>query len=243
VTVEPLRNKYFEAVLNDIDYPDMDWGWLRLISYNQMTQDRLSGLDFLGVEYFLSTPGTPIPSPAKLIYSGDLDVWKRGTSWPRAFYTNKVIIYDGDINIAKLLDSKRSIPFAAISKNDINIENILSQSMMGEVLEPAYNYELTTNNTSFTVKASAPGYIVLHEAFYPGDFEVYLNNKRFDYIRVNKAFMGVYIDEPGVYEVKFIYRPKLLSISLVLAVLGLILGFSLPILLKKMNFKKMVKTK
>ena len=74
---------------------------------------------------------------------------------------------------------------------------------------PAEEYKLTTNTTSFTVKATGPGFIVLTEAYERNNFHATLNGDRVPYIRVNHAFKG---DScrllAGTYRVEFEYYPR-----------------------------------
>jgi uncharacterized membrane protein YfhO len=82
---------------------------------------------------------------------------------------------------------------------------------------PAADYDLTSNTTSFTVNATGPGFIVLTEAYEPGNFQATVNGRRVPYLRINHAFKGVYVDGPGTYRVQFSYWPRGLTTALILA--------------------------
>jgi hypothetical protein len=100
-------------------------------------------------------------------------------------------------------------------------------------MSPAREYRLTNNSTNFSVEASGPGIIVLSEAYYPGDFIARINGKKINYIRVNEAFKGIWVNKAGHYDVNFIYRPEYLNISLLISAIGMSL---LLLLLVKLSF-------
>jgi uncharacterized membrane protein YfhO len=70
------------------------------------------------------------------------------------------------------------------------------------------------------------GFVVLSENFYKNDFEVYVNGIKVKCYRVNSSFKGIYIKDPGLKHIEFIYRPEYLNVSIKL----LIIGFILPLL-------------
>ena len=103
-----------------------------------------------------------------------------------------------------------------------NVLSSLGRSSPGQVM-PATDYVLTSNKTSFRIRAPAPGVVVLTEAYVPEDFRVIVNGKREDYFRVNSAFKGIFLEHEGTYTVSFIYWPKYLTASLWIAATGLVL--------------------
>jgi uncharacterized membrane protein YfhO len=91
-------------------------------------------------------------------------------------------------------------------------------------VEPAGDYKLTTNSTSFSVVATGPGIIVLNEAYERGNFEATVNGESVPYLRINNMFKGVYVDAPGTYQVTFTYWPRDFTLALFLAAGGLVLA-------------------
>jgi hypothetical protein len=214
VSVEPLRNEHFEKLLAIVDYPDMGWGWLRLISSNQI-DDRAPSLDLLGVGYIFAKPGTQMPQSVKLVHSSDLDVWERETVWPRAFFVNQVFDANKPLKISHM-------PLAAVESQFIPQWMPMNTNVSYEVV-PAQQYLLTNNTTKFTVDATGPGLIVLGETYYPEDFVAKINGKKVDYIRVNLAFKGIWVKEAGRCEVSFTYRPARLYQAMIVSLCGMFL--------------------
>ena len=227
VSVEALRNEHYEKLLGIVDYPDRKWNWLRLIKNDQIPS-RAAALDLLNIGYMVAAPGTQMPQGMKLIHSSDLDVWERDTAWPRAFFVNQVFETHKPTDILKALAKVPNIPFAAVESQFIPQGMPKNNNMVSEVV-PARKYTLTNNSTEFTVDATGPGLIVLGETYYPEDFVVSLNGKSADYIRVNNAFKGVWVNNTGTYNVSYTYRPKKLNQALLLCLLGLVL---LPLLIR-----------
>ena len=90
----------------------------------------------------------------------------------------------------------------------------LSGALAARSVVPASGYRLTTNSTSFTVRATGPGVIVLTEAYEADNFRAWVNGARVRYIRVNHAFKGIFVNAAGNYDVRFTYWPRGLSESL-----------------------------
>jgi hypothetical protein len=221
VSVEPLRNKDYEDLLTLFDYPDQGWGWLRLIKSDEIA-GRARGLDLLDVRYVLATPGTEMPQDMRLIHSSDLDVWERHTAWPRAFFVDRVAEVREPSDILRELARRPQGPFAAVEGRFIPTWMPGKAESVRRAI-PAGNYALTNNSTGFSVDASSPGLIVLGETYYPGDFVVKVNGRPADYVRVNNAFKGIWVREPGRYDVIFTYRPARLSQAIIVCICGLLM--------------------
>jgi len=222
IPVDALRNKYFEELLNILKYPDVGWGWLRLIKYNEFSTLK-PALDILGIGYVLAMPGTNIDGDLTKIYSGDLDVWENKSVWPRAFFVSQMKCINQPKEILDLYLSNQGQPFAALESKDCERAETLGAIAPAVKFSPAFGYKLTNNSTSFIVNAPEPGIVVLSESYYPGDFIAKINGKAIDYFRVNQAFKGVIIDKPGLNEITFTYRPKFLNFSLWTLLLGFII--------------------
>jgi hypothetical protein len=217
VSVEALRNEYFEKLLALVDYPDQSWGWLRLIN-NEQIKSRSASLDMLGIGYIVSKPGTLMPPEMRLVYSDDLDVWQRDSVWPRAFFVNTLKEEYKPSDILDALADRSHQPFAMIQSK--SIPKPIQNNNTPYLVIPAKEYKLTNNSTSFSVEASGPGIIVLGETYYPGDFIALVNGKKVDYIRVNEAFKGLWVNKAGKYKVNFTYRPEKLNQALWISFFG-----------------------
>ncbi len=226
VSVEPLRNEHYEKLLTLVDYPDQGWNWLRLIKSDQINS-RSASLDMLGIGYIVATPGINMPQEMKLVDSNDLDVWQRETVWPRAFFVNTIKEEHKPSDILDALADTLHQPFAMVQRQFIP-QGRLNNNATYHVI-PANEYKLTNNITSFSVEANGPGIIVLGETYYPGDFIALLNGKNVEYIRVNEAFKGLWIDKAGKYNVSFTYRPEKLDQALWISFFGFVLLFLLLI--------------
>jgi hypothetical protein len=152
-----------------------------------------------------------------------LKVGRRPSAWPRAFFVDGVTTYD---TVPDLLNKVSDVgrPFAAVQTTDGEASSATRDLTMpsGDVV-PATRYRLTTNTTSFAVRAPSAGVAVLSETFLPDDFHATLNGASVPYFRVNQAFKAVKIPSRGDWIVKFEYRPVHWELSLGLAGIGLVL--------------------
>jgi hypothetical protein len=183
--------------------------------------DRLSPLlDMLNVGFFLAPSDSNLPGFNDLpVRRADrLRVWQRTTTWPRAFFVDRLTTYSDPAHLVRKAGLWR-IPFAAV-QSDAQSNVDLPPSDM--IIVPADRYRLTGNTTSFRVRSPKAGVVVLSETFVPNDFRATLNGRRVRYFRVNHAFKAVRIPSAGDWYVTFEYRPYHWNLSLGLAVVGLL---------------------
>jgi len=198
------------------------WDWRLYIEPETLGQLRRI-YDALGVRYYLdpATDDARITSQLTRVMRGDLDVYRSDTTWPRAFFTDRVATYSEAAAFVQLIRDGDGRPFAAMQEGDPLPAFGVGRSLEGRSVKPASRYTLTTNTTRFTVEATGPGLIVLHEAWLKGDFRATLNGQPVDYRRVNHAFKAIEVDRAGTYEVSFSYWPRRFTLTLVAAGLAL----------------------
>lgn len=204
------------------------WDWRYIVGVGELPREK-AVLDFLNVRFYVGYRMVQAPPDGLLahVLSSDMEVYESKSAWPRAFFTDRAALYVDPAQLCSLIRNGDGRPFAAITAGDWRRLDPLapvSDSPGERAVIPATNYRLTTNTTSFTVSATGPGFIVLGEAYEPGDFRATVNGRRVPYLRINHAFKGVYVDSAGTYEVRFSYWPRGFLTALVLsgAALGLI---------------------
>jgi uncharacterized membrane protein YfhO len=119
-----------------------------------------------------------------------------------------------------LLRESDSRPFAATQAGDATAPKSEQPATASSAAVPARDYRLTSNTTTFTIDAPAPGIAVLTEAYVPADFRVTLDGAPVDYFRVNHAFRGVKIPAAGQHVISYSYWPRHFTLSLVFAAIG-----------------------
>jgi uncharacterized membrane protein YfhO len=137
-------------------------------------------------------------------------------------------------DILALLKKFPHAPFAAVESQFIPPGMPKNINAVSHV-SPARQYSLTNNSTQFSVDATGRGLIVLGETYYPEDFVANLNGKRVDYIRVNEAFKGIWIDKAGRYDVSFTYRPEKFYLSIMIFSCGVLLLILISILASRLG--------
>lgn len=242
---DPLLNKHYRALMSASGVKLVFGSWRFGIDHEFLSTN-LAFLNMLNVRYFLGDPGTEIEPVVSLnkIASLDLDVFESERVWPRAFFTDRLHVYEEEEEFIELLKKGDGTPFGGIQKKELDDQSELSTLIgAGRPLDnrkaiPATDYVLTSNTTSFKVNATGPGVIVLTEAYVPEDFQVRVNGKLVNYFRVNSAFKGLFVREAGDYDVSFAYWPRYLTLSLWIAGAGLVilLGWLL-FLLKNGRFR------
>jgi hypothetical protein len=202
------------------------WDW-RVRVLRPQIPALLPELDMLGVRYYVGTPVANAPEVPGLVSLGhaDLDVHESRTAWPRAFFTDRVARYAQPGDFMDLVRHANSVPLAAVEQGAPLPAALESDAvrLAERTVVPATNYRLTPNTTAFRINASAPGVVVLGEAFEQGNYVVTVNGVKAEPFRVNHAFLGVPVNAAGPCEIVFTYRPRLWRLSLGLAALGLML--------------------
>ena len=203
------------------------WEWRALVIRPQLPA-LLPALDMLGVRFYLGTPIANAPAIPGLVSLGraDLSVHESRTVWPRAFFTDRIARYAQPRDLMELVYHANSVPLAAVERSAPLPGALESDAdkFAGRAVVAATDYRLTPNTTSFRVNASAPGIVVLGEAFEKGNYEVTVNGEKAEPLRVNHAFLGVLVNSAGPCEVVCTYRPRLWRLSLCMAAIGLVLA-------------------
>ncbi|MDP3073388.1 MAG: hypothetical protein Q8N18_24060 [Opitutaceae bacterium] len=200
------------------------WDWRLYVEAAQIAAAQ-PFFDALNVRYYFDmlSKHPALAQSLKLVHGADLDVWQSPTTWPRAFFTDRLAAYDRPAELVEKIRTAAGRPLAAAQRGDRDAAAALAnlpQDLATRTSTPATNYVLTENSTRFTVRASAPGVIVLTEAFWPADFRVEVNGRKAPILRLNHAFKGVVVEGPGEYAVMFRYSPKNWPRNLTLCGLG-----------------------
>jgi hypothetical protein len=198
-------------------------------------------LELLGVKYLLSPHAEIGPqSGFEKVGAFDLNVYRNDRAWPRAFFTDQLATYEEASEFIRRLGAESNRPFAAIQspqgKDNTAIRQVapdgldltkraaslLNRTFSDRLVQPATNYRLTGNTTRFVIDAPTSGVVVLTETFLAEDFRVTINQQPAPYFRVNHAFKGVFIAQPGRYEISFAYWPRHFTLSLLMSAVGLL---------------------
>ena len=192
------------------------WDWRLYIERHTLGQLRRV-YDALNVRYYFDA-GTEDPHITRelpRVFRGDLDVYESATAWPRAFFTDRIATYRDAREISRLIHEGDGRAFAAVQEGDRLDLGGVAPGLPDRQITPARDYALTVNSTAFTVEATGPGIIVVHEAWLHRDFRARLNGEPTRYVRVNHAFKGILVNRAGTYRVEFSYWPRRLTVSLI----------------------------
>ncbi len=178
--------------------------------------------DFLNVRYYLSTKGVAkkIPEGLTPVAVDDMEIYRSDAAWPRAFFTNETGSYNTTPQFVDLVLKGDGRPFAAIQVDNAAEPKAASAE---RVVAPARDYQLTPNDTAFTIDAPSAGTVVLGENFESDNFQLTVNDRPASYFRVNHTFKGLNVPAAGTYRIKFHYWPKVLTPALWMGAIGLAL--------------------
>ncbi|MEP6669100.1 MAG: hypothetical protein ABJF10_08110 [Chthoniobacter sp.] len=194
----------------------------RLIVASKGYEQVHRGLDFFNVRYLLNDLSEPAPGGVRLVGSYDLNLYESETAWPRAFFTDAVVPFQGVQDLCNQIQRGDGRPFAAVLPELRARLPLPSKDAAQRVVTKAEKYRLTNNTTTFEINAPSPGMAVLSEFNPDGDILASVDGQPVPCLRANLVFRGVYIEKPGRHVVKFAYWPRLLGPALWIGAVGLV---------------------
>jgi hypothetical protein len=204
----PLSNReYIDLIRN---FPGMEFseGWTIRVADPVKAQ---SLLNMLNVKYLLTPPDVRLQEGLafRTTERSDFAVMENLGVWPRAFFANQVVSIASNEEFIKHLLGNGRQPFVALTQTEIEKEPGLQRldTVSPAAISPATNYRLSPNTTEFDIHASSAGVVCLTEG-QAKDFTARANNEPKEVLTVNRAFKGIYLDQPGDYHVQFTYRPR-----------------------------------
>lgn len=219
--VDAVRNQYYHEFAQAFDLERV-WVW-DAQNREQDAARLLPPHDVMNVRYYLGTRrGEPLPIPGlELVDRQDFELYARPSAWPRAFFTDRLRVYETPAELASHVRTGDGRPFAGLLPPHLAAIGMAAGA--GDVVVAARDYELSPNSTAFTITAPGPGVAVLTETYYAEDFRLTVNGRRQPYFRVNHAFKGVILPAAGTYRISFSYWPQHFTLSLWLSALGMLL--------------------
>ena len=167
-------------------------------------------LSLLNVKYLLVPPRYDLNDAIGYNVAGrsDFMVLENPDVWPRAFFSDKITIISSNETFVEYLAKNGKQPFVALTKEELVGQLGLQKLENADPTDviPAANYQLLPNSTAFDVHAAAAGVVCLTEGQAKG-FTATANGEAKPILTVNRAFKGIYLDQPGDYHIQFIYRP------------------------------------
>ena len=168
-------------------------------------------LNLLNVKYLLGAPAIGLQEGLDFWVTdrSDFGVLENLEVWPRAFFSDQVVSISSNGAFIKQLLENRKQPFIALTGDEIEKQPGLRQletTKLATIL-PATNYQLLPNSTGFDIHAPSAGMVCLTEG-QAKDFTATANREFKKVLTVNRAFKGIYLDQPGDYHIEFTYRPR-----------------------------------
>ena len=203
----PLSNGEFINLIRKFPGVALHQGWMIEVVAPFAAQPLLN---LLNVKYLLIPPRVVLPEGLNLRLKdrSDFGIVENLEVWPRAFFSDQVVASSSTEEFIQQLLKNGKQPFIALTPEEIEKQPGLRQleTARKATVSAATNYRLLPNSTEFDVHATSAGMVCLAEG-QAGDFIARANNEPKDVLTINRAFKGVYLDQPGDYHLEFIYRP------------------------------------
>jgi hypothetical protein len=204
----PLSNGEFISLLRKFPGVNFDGKWMIKLEDPVQAQPLLN---LLNVKYLLAPPDVSVrgQSGFRITDRSDFGVLENPDVWPRAFFSDRVVSITSNEEFINHLLKNGPQPFIALTREEIDQQPGLRQleTTKPAAVFPATHYQLLPNSTAFDVHATTAGMVCLTEG-QAKDFTALANNEPKKVLTVNRAFKGIYLDQPGDYHIQFIYRPR-----------------------------------
>ncbi len=205
---DPLTSGDYMDLVKNFPGMEFEYEWILIVQRAALAQPLLN---LLNVKYLLYPTNISIAPTLNLRVTdrSDFGVVENLEVWPRAFFTDRVVPLATTGEFVQQLVQHGQHPFAALTPPEIARLPGLRQLATAEpaVIVAATHYELLANSTAFAVHAPSAGVVCLTEG-QARDFTATANGQPKTVLTVNRAFKGIYLDQPGDYHVKFTYRPR-----------------------------------
>jgi hypothetical protein len=203
----PLSNRDLIELFQNFPGIQFSGTWIVWISSVSKAQPLLN---MLNVKYLLGPPQVALPPGVdyRLQAQSDFGVVENPEVWPRAFFSGQIAsISSNEMFIKKLLQCATN-PFIALTPEEIEKQPGLKTlvSAQPSSITPATDYQLLPNSTAFDIHAASAGVVCLTEG-QSKDFFATANGEAKEVLTVNRAFKGIYLDQPGDFHIEFVYRP------------------------------------
>jgi hypothetical protein len=204
----PLSNPEFINILRQFPGVEISSFWMIQVADPVKAQPVLN---MLNVKYVMAPPDVNLGGKLafRLVQRSDFGILENLEVWPRAFFVNHVVGIDSNEEFIKYLSQNSREPFASLAPNQIEKHPGLAQLKDNSppAMIPATHYRLLPNATEFDIHASSAGVVCLTEG-QARDFTATANHQPKPVLTVNRAFKGIYLDQPGDYHIQFTYRPR-----------------------------------
>jgi multidrug transporter EmrE-like cation transporter len=204
----PLSNGEFMDLIRSFPGVELSRYWIIEVADPVRAQPLLN---LLNVKYLLAPTNVSIHGQLdfRLVGRSDFGILENLQVWPRAFFANQVVAITSNEKFIQQLLKNGQHPFIALTREEIEKRPGLQQleTTNQTTISPATNYRLFPNSTEFDIHAPSPGVVCLTEG-QAKDFTAKANNESKEVLTVNRAFKGIYLDQPGDYHITFSYRPR-----------------------------------
>ncbi len=188
-----------------------------------VNQQKLSG--DLNFRIYLQTKD--LEDKYTLVYQGkDMIIYKNNTFDSGFYLANKILFYDESRDIKRYLNfyefNPKEYVFVKRQSNMLKLKDLNTKKC--NIRRGKIKY-YSSNKVKYIINSDCVTVLVTPELWYPG-WEVYVNGKKEEVLRVNLIFRGVFVPK-GNSEVYFVYNPISFKVGILVSFLSLTLFLSL----------------
>jgi len=151
----------------------------------------------------------------RLAHSGDVKIYENLGVQPRAFLVHQALVAADDEEALALMQNESFDPATQV----VLAQPVVGRFSQSSQQESVHITHYAPERVEITVVASAPGYLVLADAWYPG-WEAAVDGDATEVYRANLLFRAIAMGE-GHHQVVFTFRPASLRVGASVSLVGL----------------------
>ena len=182
-------------------------------------------LKLLGAKYYLCRSCKDVPTDYKLEREIEgFKLFSTQRAMPRIFWTNKVDGFDGSFDnfLAKVDRSDKYLQEVFVEPQNLKRTSSWLAPAEGPARASILGERITANSVELSLKADAPGVLVLNE-YFDKDWKVKVDGQPTDSLRVNRNQIGVLVRD-GLHQIHYQFHPSLFVNLLLLQRVGFLVG-------------------
>lgn len=194
-------------------------------------------VDLLNVKYVITSVSRAAMTPARPLYSEEVNIYKKDTSFPRSFIVHRVLF---------LPPESKELVFGALEtiqnrlKETVVVEHAPVETIDRQLQDvPAFDnsqsqiIKYTPHEVILQATLEHPGFLVLSDAFHP-EWKGFIDGRETEIFPADYLLRSVFVPA-GAHEVRFVFRPVSFYGGVLVSLLSLI---AVIVLFLKTRFSK-----
>lgn len=181
----------------------------------------------------------------RVVHKTDIaKIYQNEAYLPRAYFAERAVVINDNVEILNKIKDKSFEPTkeVVLDRQPIIESNRRGQNLLylkQDIKDLIEFVKYEPNEVILQVSTSRPRFLVLADTYYPG-WKVFIDGKKERIYRANLFLRAVYLSEPGIHTIRFVFIPFTFKLGVIISLLGIIIIFAILRLCDKIGMYKYV---